>query len=126
MITYQEALDIHEVLLKTFGGLAGMRDEGLLKAAIARPFAGFGEAEFYPRLEEKAAAILESIVKNHPFVDGNKRTGYVLMRLLLLQADQDIQATQDEKYDFVIGVAAGQLTFQEIVAWIKTKLATSH
>jgi len=77
---------------------------------------------FYPWVEEKASAILESIVKNHPFVDGNKRTGYVLMRLILMHFDQDIQATQDEKYDFVIGVASGQLDFQEIVTWIKQRM----
>ena len=126
MITYQEALRIHEVLLGAFGGLAGVREEGLLKAALARPFAGFGEAEFYQAPEEKAAAILESIVKNHPFVDGNKRTGYVLMRLLLMQDGQDLQATQDEKYDFVLGVASSQLSFPEIVAWIKNKLVAKE
>jgi len=61
---------------------------------------------------------LESIVKNHPFIDGNKRTGYVLMRLVLMNFDKDIQATQDEKYDFIISVASGQLEFQQIVTWI--------
>lgn len=123
MIAYQDVLEIHSVLLKAFGGLAGVRAEGLLKAALARPFAGFGESEFYQSPAEKAAAILESIVQNHPFVDGNKRTGYVLMRLLLLQAGQDIQATQDEKYDFVVKVASSQLSFPEIVAWITNRLA---
>lgn len=123
MIAYQDVLEIHSVLLKAFGGLAGVRAEGLLQAALARPFAGFGESEFYQSPAEKAAAILESIVQNHPFVDGNKRTGYVLMRLLLLQAGQDIQATQDEKYDFVVKVASSQLSFPEIVAWITNRLA---
>ncbi|WP_309920708.1 type II toxin-antitoxin system death-on-curing family toxin [Arcicella sp. BE51] len=60
----------------------------------------------------------ESIVKNHPFVDGNKRTGYVLMRLILMQFGKDIKATQDDKYDFVISVAQGQINYEEIVAWI--------
>ena len=66
--------------------------------------------------------MVESIVKNHPFVDGNKRTGYVLMRLLLMQSGEDLQATQDEKYDFVISIASGQIAFPEIVAWIHNKL----
>lgn len=125
MITYQEVLEIHQVLVESFGGAAGVREEGLLQSAIERPFAGFGEAEFYQTPAEKAAAIVESIVKNHPFVDGNKRTGYVLMRLLLLQAGQDVRATQDEKYDFVISIASGQIDFPEIVAWIKNKLVVS-
>lgn len=122
MIDRQEVLAIHQLLIQEFGGATGVRDEGLLQAAIARPFGGFGEAEFYQTPEEKAGSLLESIVKNHPFVDGNKRTGYVLMRLLLLQFGKDIQATQDEKYEFVVGVAAGQVDLTEVVAWIKAKV----
>jgi death-on-curing protein len=121
MIDYQEVLEIHQVLIREFGGSQGVRDENGLKSALERPFSGFGETEFYPNPEEKAGAILESIVKNHPFIDGNKRTGYVLMRLVLMNFDKDIQATQGEKYDFVIAVASGQLDFQEIVTWIKQR-----
>lgn len=121
MIDLQEVFEIHQVLIQEFGGSQGVRDEGLLKSAIERPFSGFGETEFYPTPEEKAGAILESVIKNHPFIDGNKRTGYVLMRLILMQFGKDITATQDEKYSFVIGVASGQIEFQEIVAWIKKR-----
>lgn len=124
MIDLQEVFEIHQVLIQEFGGSQGVRDEGLLKSALERPFSGFGKTEFYPTPEEKAGAVLESIVKNHPFIDGNKRTGYVLMRLILMQFGKDITATQDEKYSFVIEVASGQIEFQEIVAWIG-KRATS-
>ena len=119
MIDIEEVLQIHQVLIQEFGGLSGVRDKGMLQSAIERPFSGFGKTEFYPTPERKAAAILESIVKNHPFVDGNKRTGYVLMRLILMQFGTDIIATQDEKYDFVINVASGNLHFESIVHWIK-------
>lgn len=119
MIHLQEVLEIHQVLVEAFGGIQGVRDEGLLKSAIERPFGGFGENEFYKTPEEKAGAILESMAKNHPFLDGNKRTGYVLMRLILMQFGKDIQATQDEKYDFVMSIASGQIDFQAIVRWIK-------
>lgn len=122
MITYQEALEIHQALLDAFGGAAGVRDEGLLQSALDRPFAGFGDSEFYKTPAEKAGAIVESLVKNHPFVDGNKRTGYVLMRLLLMHFGEDMQATQDEKYDFIISIASGQIKFPAIVAWITEKL----
>ena len=118
MIDLQEVLDIHQILIQEFGGSPGVRDEGLLKSALERPFSGFGEKEFYPSAEEKAGAILESIVQNHPFIDGNKRTGYVLMRLVLMQFGKDIKSTQDEKYDFVIGVASGERDFQGIVTWL--------
>ena len=122
MIDLQDVLEIHQILIEQFGGSQGVRDSGLLQSAIERPFSGFGETEFYKTPEEKAAAVLESIVKNHPFVDGNKRTGYVLMRLILMQYGKDVNATQDEKYDFVIGVASGHTDFNEIVTWIRANL----
>ncbi len=68
MIAFQEALDIHQILIEKFGGSYGVRDHNLLKAALERPFSGFGEIEFYPTPQEKAGAILESIVNNHPFL----------------------------------------------------------
>ncbi len=119
MIEFQEVLEIHQILIREFGGLQGVRDENALKSALERPFTGFGETEFYPIPEEKAGAILESIIKNDPFMDGNKRTGYVLMRLVLLGSGKDIQASQDEKYNFVTSVASGHFDFQQIVTWIK-------
>ena len=66
----------------------------------------------------KAASILESIVKNHPFIDGNKRTGYVLARLLLMSEDQDIQASQDQKYKLVISISTGEIDFEQIKEWL--------
>jgi len=65
--------------------------------------------------------LLESVVKNHPFVDGNKRTGYVLARLMLLTYDMDLQASDDEEYDLVIRVATGRMDVEEVHAWMKTR-----
>lgn len=119
MIKLDDVLHIHEVLIKQYGGANGVRDEHLLISAIERPFAGFGESEFYPTPQEKAAAILESIVKNHPFADGNKRTGYVLMRLILMSEGKDVYATEDEKYDIVIRVASSEAGYNETLDWIR-------
>ena len=118
MIDIQEVLVIHDTLIVQFGGSNGIRDYNLLVSAINRPFTGTGDTEFYPTMHEKAAALIESIVKNHPFVDGNKRTGYVMMRLFLLNNGFDIQASQDEKYTFVIRIASGSLTIEHITSWI--------
>lgn len=71
---------------------------------------------------DKAAAIFESIISNHPFIDGNKRTAYVLMRLILLENSNDLDAVQEEKFEFVIKAASGELSFDEIKTWIEAHL----
>jgi death-on-curing protein len=73
MISVDEVLLIHRRLIEVFGGSDGVRDEGIMLSAIARPYSGFGDTEFYETPVEKADAIVESIVTNHPFIDGNKR-----------------------------------------------------
>lgn len=82
MIPEREVLEIHAILIEEFGGANGIRDKALLDSALNRPFQTFDGTELYPTPMDKAAAILESVVKNHPFSDGNKRMGYVLARLL--------------------------------------------
>ncbi len=121
MIRVEDVLQIHEVLIKEFGGASGVRDKEILYSALSRPFQTFDSEELYPSAIEKASALVESLVKNHPFVDGNKRTGYTLMRLFLMNNGFDIQATEDEKYDFVIGIASGELTIEQITEWLEIK-----
>lgn len=122
MIDLSEVLEIHELLISEFGGSYGIRDLNLLNSALNRPFLGSGNIEFYPALKEKAAALIESIVKNHPFIDGNKRTAYVLMRLFLIQEGFDMNASQDEKYEFVMKIADGTLGYEGITKWIENKI----
>ena len=121
MISVKEAEKIHKVLIENFGGSHGIRDLGSLESALARPFQSFGQEELYPTPILKATALLESILINHPFIDGNKRTAYTLVRLFLLQNNFDIKASQDEKYDFVISTASGKKDFDSIAEWL-----TSH
>ncbi|MGD1843031.1 MAG: type II toxin-antitoxin system death-on-curing family toxin [Thermonemataceae bacterium] len=122
MITEKEVLLIHTKAIEKFGGSQGVRDNHLLLSAIQRPYTTFDQQELYASEIDKAAAVLESIVRNHPFSDGNKRTGYILMRLWLLQAQIDITATASEKYDFIISIAEGKLSFEEIKAWIEQRV----
>lgn len=117
MIKQEDILKIHNFLIDQFGGSHGLRDESSLNSAINRPFATFEQQELYPEPVDKATAILESIVTNHPFIDGNKRTGYVLARLLLLKSGLDIKATQEEKYEMVIAVSKGEWKFEQIRDW---------
>jgi death on curing protein len=122
MIELRDALNIHDILIDKFGGGRGVRDLGLLESALHRPFATFENQELYPSPIEKAAAVLESILINHPFIDGNKRTAYVLMRLMLLEGGYDINAKQDEKYYMVTTASTGEIRFEEIKNWIHTHL----
>lgn len=122
MIQLELVIGIHKVLIKKYGGSEGIRDKGLLESAIERPYQTFDGLELYPTTVDKASAVIESIVKNHPFVDGNKRTGYVLMRLILRKDKKDLKASQEEKYEFVIQIAAGKINFNDIKSWIEEKL----
>ena len=119
MITKEEVFLIHDEVVKLHGGANGIRDIGGLESAIARPYQTFAEEDLYPTCFEKAAAIAESIIMNHPFIDGNKRTGYVLMELLLRIEGTRISATDDSLYAFVINISTGELKFEQIVDWLK-------
>ena len=122
MIALDEALAIHAELIEATGGSHGLRDRGGLEAALARPFATFGGQDLYPDAVAKAAALLESIVKNHPFVDGNKRAGYTLGRLTLMTYDLDLKASDDDEYDMVIHVATGGMDVDGIAAWMRQRV----
>ena len=117
-----EALAIHTEVVNESGGSHGLRDQGGLEAALARPYMTFDQTELYPEPLDKAGAILESIVKNHPFVDGNKRAGYTLMRLTLNTFELDVSASDDEEYDLVIAVATSQMDVDAIRAWLRPRI----
>jgi len=119
MISIQEVEQIHKILIDTFGGSHGMRDLNALKSALARPFQTFDNKELYPRAIDKAACLLESILSNHPFLDGNKRTGYVIARLYLINNGADIFASEAEKYEFIIDIASRKIIFDQIVKWLE-------
>jgi death on curing protein len=118
MIDIQTVESIHNILIDKFGGSKGIRDIGALEASLARPYATFDQKELYLTSIDKAAAVFESVIINHPFVDGNKRIAYVLMRILLMADKLDIVASQNEKYTFVIGASKGEIRFDEIKIWL--------
>ena len=123
MISVKQTLLIHERAIKIYGGSNGVRDQGGLESALARPFQTFGGEELYQSFEEKAAAIAESIIINHPFVDGNKRTGYILMEAILKFGNINIISSDDEIYKMIIDISTGNLRFDDIVIWLKANTA---
>jgi death-on-curing protein len=119
MINIDEVEEIQKVLINTFGGIHGVRDRSALDSALQRPFQTFNQVDLYPSILEKAAALLESILINHPFIDGNKRIGYTLLRLFLIKNDFDLSGSQEMKYNFIIEVASGKIKYDDILSWLK-------
>ena len=122
MISIQQALAIHKTAIEKFGGSQGIRDMNGLESALARPFQTFGGEELYSSIEEKAAAIGESMIMNHPFVDGNKRTGYLLMEAVLRYGKKKIPVSNNDLYQFIISISTGSIKFNEIVDWLKSNI----
>jgi death-on-curing protein len=119
MIAKETLLKLHELSIIKYGGSMGIRDEGLMESAIARPYQSFGGEDLYPTVFEKAAAIAESIIINHPFIDGNKRTGYLAMLAILEEGRKDITVSNENIYQLVIDISMGVAKFELIVAWLK-------
>ena len=113
---------IHWRQVSEHGGEPGIRDEGLLSSALARPKNMLAYAEPAPDLAALAAAYAFGIAKNHPFMDGNKRTAYVVCRTFLKLNDCDIEASREEKYLTFLRLAKGTLTEDELAAWLRDHL----
>lgn len=122
MIAIQDILALHAASIEKFGGAHGVRDPGLLESAIARPFQTFEGEALYPNPIDKAAALCESLIVNHPFTDGNKRIGFIAMVALLLEYRLRLTATQQDAYDTMILVSTGQLHFDGLVDWLKASV----
>lgn len=117
-LTEQQVLSVHEMMLKATGGFGGVRDVSLLQSALNAPFQAFEGREVYPSLLSKAAAMCRSIISNHPFVDGNKRTGIHVMLIFLEVNGVQPNYTQRELIDLGLGVAAGNLDVNAILNWL--------
>lgn len=124
MIDLDTVIFYHDEIIAQSGGSKGVRDEGSLLAALARPYATFDQQELYPSPAEKAAAIFESLIINHSLIDGNKRIAYVLMRLTLMDYYFDVMAFEEEKYEMTLAASTGEIRFDEIRQWIENHLVS--
>ena len=124
IILINEVIRLHELSIEVYGGANGLRDYGLLESAVGRPYQTFGSEVLYPTAYEKAAALAESIIINHPFVDGNKRTGFLAMLAILKISKIEFDVTNNEIYNFTIQISTGEIKFEEIVAWLKNNTKT--
>lgn len=119
-LTPEQVLFIHARLIAETGGEHGIRDLGLLQSAVSRPQAVFEGNELYPDVYHKAAAMMESLINNHPFVDGNKRTGITAAAMFLKINNYSLTASNQEVETFVLSIASGEQTLESITEWLKS------
>ena len=113
-LTVGEVLEIHRELIESYGGIHGLRDARLLESAVFRPQIGY-----YHTIAEEAAALMESLANNHPFLDGNKRIALAAAHTFLLMNGHDLDVESNEAADFVIqSLDRGEFRFVKILSWI--------
>ena len=113
-----QVLRMHEQLLEQTGGMPGIRDEGLLQSALEAPFQSFGGEDIYPSIQQKAARLGYGLIKNHPFLDGNKRIGTHVMLVFLCLNGIELDYTQQELEDIILSVASSEAGSEELLQWL--------
>lgn len=114
-----QILAIHDQMIKRFGGTPGIRDITLLESAIARPQASFEQKDLYSEIFVKAAALMESLLKNHPFIDGNKRTALTSAGIFLQMNGYRLLNYHQDEITFALEVANKKMRIDSITMWLK-------
>lgn len=125
MIVYlsvEQILALHEALVGRFGGAAAVRDRGALESAVARPAMTFGGEDLYPDVAAKSAALMHSLVLNHPFIDGNKRIGVSAAEYFLERNRYLLVASDEELEKLTLSVAQGQVEAEALAIWFRQRL----
>lgn len=118
-LTKRQILLLHDQLVAETGGMSGLRDEGMLDSALNAPFQSFDGVDVYPSLQQKAARLCFGLVKNHPFVDGNKRIGAHAMLVFLALNGIELQYSQTELSNIILQLAAGEIELPAMLEWIQ-------
>jgi len=125
-LTVEEVLILHRRLIQRTGGSDGIRAMGLLESAVARPQASFGNEDLYPDLWSKTAALMHSLVKNHPLVDGNKRTAITAAGIFLELNGHTLTASNEELLDFTRQVTTGDMELEGMAVWLQAHSAANR
>ena len=118
-LNVEQVLAAHVALIKRYGGSQGIHDQGLLESAVFRPQASAFGQEAYPTLLEKCAVLGYSLIQDHHFLDGNKRTGFAAMHLMLLINGYDLTSTSEKEIAMAENIASGKMDEPEIAQWLK-------
>ena len=119
ILTKEQILLLHSQLIENFGGSSDIRDEALLDSAINTPFQTYDGEELYPTLLDKASRLCFGLVKNHPFVDGNKRIGTHAMLVFLVINGIDLEYSDIELIELILSVASGTQSDSDILRWLQ-------
>jgi death-on-curing protein len=119
-LSLAEVLKLHDSIISETGGSHGLRDLGLLESAVGQPQQTFGGDDLYPSLVAKGSALGFSLIKNHPFVDGNKRIGHAGMEAMLMLNGFELSAGVDESEAEVLDLASGDRTREQLQAWLES------
>lgn len=122
-LTLEEILKLYQRIIEQSGGSAGISNLNGLESAIAQPQMTFAGEELYPSIVEKAVALGFSLIKNHPFIDGNKRIGHAAMEVFLVLNGLEINAAVDEQEQVILKVASGELGREEFTEWLRKHIA---
>lgn len=118
VLSKEQVIALHTQLIAETGGLDGIRDDSLLESALNAPFQSFDEVDAFPSIQQKAARLAFGLIKNHAFIDGNKRIGVHTMLVFLALNKIELDYTQDELSDTALKIAAGKLDFEDLLQWI--------
>lgn len=118
LLNIEQIKHLHSKLIQATGGIDGIRDENLLESALAAPFQSFGGEELYPSISQKAARLCYGLIKNHIFLDGNKRIGIYVMLVFLEMNGTAVECSDEELVALGLGIAAGEFGYEDIVSWI--------
>ena len=117
-LSKEQILMLHSELVRETGGSDGVRDYNLLESALETPFQSFGGNELYPTIQAKAARLGYDLIKNHCMIDGNKRIGTHAMLVFLALNGIELSYTQEDLYETILDVAAGELNYEELLEWV--------
>lgn len=117
-LTKEQVILLHSQLIRETGGVDGIRDEGLLESALEAPFQSYGDQELFPTVQSKAARLCYGLIKNHAMLDGNKRIGTHAMLVFLTLNGVELCYTQEELYEEILSVAAGETGMEALLKWV--------
>ena len=123
-ISIDQVEALHESQIEAYGGLGGIRDRGALESAVARPAMTFGGEDLYPDVAAKAAALMHSLVMNHPFVDGNKRVGAQAAIVFILVNESELDVSSEELVSMTLAIARGEVDAESLAIWFRQRVSS--